>query len=466
MQRLELNLKTILKSKNVKILKIKELQTKKLTDFLKKYPGRIINGYANSLKYTSIPINSTLSQSSLKKQIDDLKLNNDKINNENTFFKGIEIPLNNVPLCKNSEEHKVFFCAAAIGNPLFSQHKQLRSLPTGFNSFITPFNNSLEKENKLTENFSTENIIEHISNSNQFSYILDTSRVLPLYEIIFEYDPNLNTHDGKCDNCHEIDCIMFCYAERAHLCESCDKLMHNNDLLRRHKREYFKNSDGTDLERIIYFNCLIHTNTTVEYFCKDCLIPLCVQCRVTGFHALTNINIKEHRMITYLEATEKYEINFNSLNEREINLKNLINEINSELKKFELNINEIKLKIESEYKSALNELKTFTNKNYRILNSGYLQCLSIKDYINNLKLLVNKFNSGEIIENFQNLINELSSIKVDVEIKEKYVPVDLDGNLRIYKINNKNQRYEKELMRNLDFKNISESSCVSELKNN
>ncbi|KAF7698693.1 E3 ubiquitin-protein ligase arc-1 [Cucumispora dikerogammari] len=447
MQRLELNLKTILQSKKLRILNIKELQTNKLSDFTKKFPCQIITGYTQSLKQTTIPI--ILPEDLENKKLTNLPSSlNTAPQNKEMKIKGIEIPLNTVPLSKSGNHHKVFFCSAAVGNSIYSQHKQLKSLPTGFNSFITPL---LDFKNSVS---STDKIIDEIVTTKQFSYILDSSRVLPLFEIEFEYDPNEKSHDGKCESCLVKESIMFCYAERAHLCEACDKSMHSNELLRRHKREYFTSTNESMLEQIVYLDCNIHSNTTIEFFCKDCLIPLCVQCRVSGSHS--NYSPKEHRLISYIEASKNYQINFNSLAERETLLKNNIAETRSELKLFEKNVNEIKGKIESEYKSALNELKTFTNKHYRILNGRYLQSLYTRNRIDNLKEIVNKFNNAETIENFKNLINELSAISVAGDSKAKYIPIDLVGNLRVYTIDGKEQRLKTELKRDLKILDVGE----------
>lgn len=446
MQKVELNLKQILGSKNVRILKFKEIYNSKLKSFQQKYPERMIFGYTNSLHKTSIE--DKFSKLSLENSKIYEKTENVK-NTQNNFLDGIEIPLNAVPLAKEGIVHKVFYCAAAVGTPIFSQHKQLHVLPTGYHSFLTIYDSIRNKEKTEIQ---TSQVISEVENTENFSYILKTQRVLPLYEIEFEYDPSLDTFDGKCDSCTEKDAIMYCYAERAHLCENCDAALHNNPLTKRHKREYFSNNQA---DTLIYMNCTIHRDITVEYFCKDCLIPICVECRVKGSHASTNP--AEHRLISYIEATKTFDINFNSLKEKEKMINSALQKIKLETNLFEKNVTIIKEKIESEFKSAMNELNTFINKNYRIYNAEFLQYLNIKKIIEKMKKIVSKLNNAEKIENFKGLITALSNVKVDLKEASKYFQIDLDGILRIYKVTDTTQRYKKEVAKNLEFSSLSKN---------
>jgi len=90
---------------------------------------------------------------------------------------------------------------------------------------------------------------------------------------------------------------MFCAADAANLCASCDVKLHSaNKLASRHVRTAI--GKGTD----VYGTCRIHSEKVVEFFCSECHTPVCVYCKMVGHHS-TGENAK-HKLVPVAEAYE------------------------------------------------------------------------------------------------------------------------------------------------------------------
>lgn len=85
----------------------------------------------------------------------------------------------------------------------------------------------------------------------------------------------ISKRSDLCKRCQKNEANMFCVAERASFCKDCDHKLHYDFFTRRHLRHYFSKLGGSKK----FFNCKDHPEIVVDYFCKECNIPLCTQCR-------------------------------------------------------------------------------------------------------------------------------------------------------------------------------------------
>lgn len=112
--------------------------------------------------------------------------------------------------------------------------------------------------------------------------IYDSFQVVPEYLIQFEYDsssPELFAVPW-CDECQDSPAILWCQADTARLCDTCDERTHrHNKLVTRHIRipiNQMPRASG---------NCPVHTMDSLEEFCTLCHVPMCRLCRPSHTHA-------------------------------------------------------------------------------------------------------------------------------------------------------------------------------------
>ncbi|GFR02408.1 tripartite motif-containing protein 45 [Trichonephila clavata] len=104
---------------------------------------------------------------------------------KSTFF-----PVFNIPYDKNKTLHNVLYCEVAVGDSIFVTKEYAKNInpPDHYASFIV---NENDDQVKLLHN---ENI-----DVSEYSYVIkDQSRILPLYEITFEYDEELEKKAKEC----------------------------------------------------------------------------------------------------------------------------------------------------------------------------------------------------------------------------------------------------------------------------
>ncbi len=131
-------------------------------------------------------------------------------------------------------------------------------------------------------------------------YIKDSEKVFPKYLIRFNYEGSDIT-DNKiqiCEMCEEKQAVLYCSADDAKLCETCDIEMHSaNKVVARHKRVPLKDFKKKkrrlsimqrrmgDTLQIFNSKCPLHPHIDVEFYCQACEIPVCVHCKMVGSHS-------------------------------------------------------------------------------------------------------------------------------------------------------------------------------------
>lgn len=431
--------------------------------------------------------------------------------------KSCVFPILGVPIDDNQVEHKVFLCEVAVGSCIYANRVYAESFPTppGFDSYVVNMNDSGCSKNKSqsrdgdADNYKEKNSFKENSfkekNFNdgkkydedeifnddslcpkikslviesplaQYNSLIDENapianfaylikipqRILPIAEVDFTYDKKLDqSSKDKCDLCKKENAIMFCHAERASFCKKCDQQIHANEFTMRHKRLYHK-----EIGKKVFMNCGIHSENVVEFFCIECRIPVCTQCRICGNHAQSS-----HKLISYLDACEILREKIQSMNEVRVSncrvdkngvssarventsnnkvnpsvnnndgtsvmavVNKNIDELKSAMFKFKTNVEHVLSKIESEYKRALRDLRHICMTQCQLYNAEMLKNLKVKNEINLLKSFLDNVDDISIVRDFR-LIEGLKVVEGDGECLYKDVSLRMRGELFVERV--------------------------------
>ncbi|EPZ34349.1 hypothetical protein ROZALSC1DRAFT_26480 [Rozella allomycis CSF55] len=257
---------------------------------------------------------------------------------------------------------KVLLAKIGVGRSYFAdeEYAKIGTLPDGYDSF---YNGKIV--DKLQEAPPQKG--DDIDQDYYQEYILkDSTQVLPLYIITFEFDPNLEKKSrdkNYCDNCEKSVASVYCTADSAYLCHACDVTLHNSKLTSRHTRTPI--GQGPE----VFGNCRHHADKAVEFFCPQCHVPVCVHCKMVGHHS--SGESAKHKLVSVQEAYKSvYENSLAPdpiLHARKSSIENQLNCIAARAKLVEKNSAEIKQQIDDLYKKALAELKIVTKKKLTVL---------------------------------------------------------------------------------------------------
>lgn len=128
--------------------------------------------------------------------------------------------------------------------------------------------------------------------------VRDPTQAMPLYLVHFEFDPDADEKLALpiCDNCGANPALLYCEADAANLCESCDAKIHSaNSISQRHIRVPINEVPGAPPGM-----CPDHPDTEVDEFCKECRIPICPHCRTLGSHSMGDA--AKHRCMKLIDA--------------------------------------------------------------------------------------------------------------------------------------------------------------------
>lgn len=331
-------------------------------------------------------------------------------------------PMLNVPLTPNSKIHKACFCEVAVGKSLFvtNEYAQTLDLPNGCDSFI------------VTQEDAKGLLINSEIDISKFSYVLkDASRVLPLYEVTFEYDEEFEKLSRKsfiCHKCTKAQAVMFCPSERASFCGRCDEQMHNDHFLKRHRRLYF-----SEVGQKKFICCSQHPTRIVEYFCETCMEPLCADCKITGSHS--DREKYDHQIVSFLDACRMLK---SRLLECTKPMDDLVENCEREIGRFKIkastfrdNIVAVRKQLEKEFKDLLLQLDEIESSQRQIMNTNYVERVAVESLIRRVKSYPHELDPADLLFDF-NSIQEL----IDHESKlvfGKFEPkkIELQGKITL-----------------------------------
>lgn len=332
-------------------------------------------------------------------------------------------PMFGVPLTPNSKIHKATFCEIAIGKSLFVSKEYANSLdvPNDYDSFI------------ISQNDINGFLVDSEIDVSNFSYMIkDASRILPLYEVTFEYDEEferLSRNSFICHRCKKAQSVMFCPSERASFCMKCDSEIHNDDFLKRHRRLYF-----ADVGQKKFICCMNHPSRVVEYFCETCMEPLCTDCKITGDHS--GADKYAHPIISFLDACQM-------LKSKVLECTNPVNGLLETCDKeicrfkdkvcaFRNNIGNIRKQVEKEYKSIMLQIDNIESLQRQIINAKYAERVTKNELLKRVEFYPSELDPADLLSEFKairELINNESTIVFDKYEPEK---VEVNGKMTLH----------------------------------
>jgi len=184
---------------------------------------------------------------------------------------GLRFKVGKMNIEEEKDVHEYVHAAVALGNVM---------------------NNDQSEQIQHSIDFSTENINSGllfdgfhtlcISENHEF-VIFNQNQLNTLHLIKFKGGKNImpmSEHFHVCAICKKAEATIWCQNDKAALCEKCDKSSHSaNQLMANHSRMplfegLLKNQE-----------CPIHPAVKVEYYCHQCHLPVCLECKVKGSHS-------------------------------------------------------------------------------------------------------------------------------------------------------------------------------------
>ena len=127
--------------------------------------------------------------------------------------------------------HKALLCEVLVGRSYAVDKSQVEDteLPAGYKSFyIQPSDDTPSSRPSSTSEYYHE------------YYIKNPMQVMPRYLVHYEYDEKLELaarQKPKCDDCERELATVYCEADKAYLCKSCDANLHKTKIARMHVRK-------------------------------------------------------------------------------------------------------------------------------------------------------------------------------------------------------------------------------------
>ncbi|ORD93910.1 TRI36 [Enterospora canceri] len=337
---------------------------------------------------------------------------------DQTFF-----PAFGVPVGKDSTVHTVYLCEVAFGDSLFVVRdfvEEKLPIPEGFDSLVT----DMQSEQKYLSD--TEQNI-----GNFFYVINDKSKILPLYEVTFEYDAEFEKNARNkniCHKCQKQEAIVYCPSERASFCDECDQVVHADAFLKRHERKYFKTCGQSK-----FINCFDHATKTIEYYCIDCAEPICSYCKVTGSHSQPER--AGHKIISFVEACESLSKDIKSSSEPLVGYSERIykeiEKLHENSLAFRENIKKVRFQIDKEYKNLCLQLEAIENNKVQTMNANYLEILRQAVQFEQMKKFPDEMDPTDRLEYYKAIKNQRQMEHYAELTVESFVPTQLVGKLQI-----------------------------------
>ena len=185
-----------------------------------------------------------------------------------------------------------------------SIHHDSMQLPKGYDTICYPSKSHIKD--------SSEDDEQIIAPYQASFHTFEKNGVVPRYLVTFERE---GVEGGVkqlfCDMCSSTLAEVYCRHEDANLCRDCDKEVHCNKLLAKHKRVPLRCSNdaetlaagGNNNLEIFKSKCPFHNNMDVEFFCPECDVPVCIYCKMVGSHSTGAFN--NHRLIGVRVAWKK-----------------------------------------------------------------------------------------------------------------------------------------------------------------
>lgn len=328
-----------------------------------------------------------------------------------------------VPLSPDSTTHKVIFCELAVGNSIFVSDTYVKDLdvPSCADSLIT---------------VQGAKVSGYLSDSpydvDKFSYVVkDRSKVLPLYEVTFEYDAKFEKKSRDrvtCNKCTVQDAVMFCPSERASFCASCDETVHADPFLQRHERKYF-----ADIGQKKFFCCSSHPEKTVEYFCGECRETLCTECKITGSHSTGDKS--KHVITPFIEACrDAVQYVTEGRGRIDETLKKTVAEhacYVNELVSFKSGVVTVRRQLEKEFNMLMQQLDMIENRQRQAINAQLVEWMYHTEELKRMMKYPEMLDPADLLVSLKNIDEQGDKIKVPEVGKFGFQKPEIHGRITL-----------------------------------
>ncbi|ORZ31816.1 hypothetical protein BCR44DRAFT_1463510 [Catenaria anguillulae PL171] len=202
-------------------------------------------------------------------------------------------------------------------------------------------------------------------------FLTSPTQILPLYIVTYEYDPSLERklrEKPHCDNCETHLADVYCAADAANLCKSCDTQLHSaNKVVQRHVRTPI--GKGAD----VFGHCRLHPDKLVEFFCSQCHVPVCVYAQARQCHGGVSDGHGRGRLTDTL------------LGARKAAIASQLNQLAARAKLLDKHAAQIQAAIDDMYKKACADLAAITLAKQNVLASDECELQRQKDEIERLE---------------------------------------------------------------------------------
>ncbi|KAI5151297.1 hypothetical protein ENBRE01_2040 [Enteropsectra breve] len=388
MHKLEYKLKFLLDSTTLRILSIKDISdSKQIIDFTNAYGGvKKIQGFCTQIGKTT------------------------------------RVPVMNVPIDKKSKIHKVIFCEAAAGKSVFVSQSYADScdVPAGADSLITNGQNNIGY------------LSEQGADIKKCEYVLkDAKKILPLYEIEFEYDEEFESKSrGRClcNRCTEREAVVFCPSERASFCEECDAAVHHDSFLKRHDRKYF-----AEVGQKKFVCCAQHPCRVNEYFCTVCCEPICAECKITGNHSKGEMG--QHKIQGFLDACQFASATIKEENKAILKFsesaERALGAFDEAVSNTKSNFNMVRKQLEREFKTLMLQVDSMENYQRQLLNAAYVERQGKAAILKNMAEYPEALDRADLLDGFKVIMEQCKNEKPPVFGELKFEKAEFSGKITL-----------------------------------
>ena len=212
-------------------------------------------------------VHAFIPTSELEQPISDLAARGVRVNPK----RGLKFRADRIVIDKSKQVGECVHCLVALGN---TQNYMDMTSDYETKEFI--------KVPPTVDNLNPEYNSLCVSNDKQY-VIFNPDQIRTLQFIRFtagEMLENKPEISDVCDLCQKQKAVCWCTNCSARLCADCDHESHEtNRLLKGHQRI------PLDEAKPLMEMCPFHPGVRVDHYCPTCQLPVCIECKMSGFHS-------------------------------------------------------------------------------------------------------------------------------------------------------------------------------------
>jgi hypothetical protein len=349
---------------------------------------------------------------------------------------GLKFNVSKVHLPSGQQEYKIIHAIVALGkvysnittrdalqkNDIYDTAPvNIATLPDGFNSL-------------------------RVSENDDF-VIFKAQQINPVHLLTVKGGDNVEYKDLQdfiCDVCHKKQSAIYCINDKLKLCNDCDDKIHKaNEITKTHDRKKLVDVIANFQE------CPEHPGNMVQYYCPQCNLPVCMECKVSGNHS--HKDTMKHKLVPinkeYMDKGEEVQKPSLIRQQREKVLKQAIIEAEELQESLNRNLEKMIEEINRIASAAIEEAKTLTGERLIIVKSSLAE---LQRKYNQLKtqrdLVVKSYECGEPVPFLQTFTrNQMLDKDIESSI-DLQKPNDVKSDLAVFgRIEIKGQKDREEV---------------------